>query len=304
VTGSLLHRTLHHQGRLRPVWRLVLFFFFFFALSITGAMVLSFLPGGSLELAPYVMLTAAALGSGWILLAKVEGRPLGALGFALHSDSLREAATGTGLGAVLIAAAVLLLWVTGTAHFLPDAGTGASYAAFLGWTFLFFGIAAAFEEALFRGYPFQLLVEWIGSWPATLFGAAAFSIAHASNPGIGVIAFGNIFLAGILLSIAYLKTRSLWFATGVHLGWNWSMSSVFDFPVSGLEFDTPLYTAASVGADWWTGGGFGPEAGAAGTIALLAGTAWLIRTRQVGESARMRALGPIVDRRPEPGETR
>jgi uncharacterized protein len=84
----------------------------------------------------------------------------------------------------------------------------------------------------------------------------------------------------------------------VHLGWNWAMQSLLGFPVSGLnEFDTPLYDVRELGPDGITGGPFGPEAGLAATLAILAGTVWMWRTRRLGESPAMRALRPLVDSR-------
>src|SRR5690606_35760065 len=111
-------------------------------------------------------------------------------------------------------------------------------------------------------------------------------------------AFVNIFLAGVMLALAYLRTRSLWFATALHAGWNWTMATLFAFPVSGLTMiDTPLYDAVERGTDWWTGGEFGPEAGVVGTLVLAAGIWVLLRGRAPRESEHMRRLGPIVDRR-------
>jgi uncharacterized protein len=227
----------------------------------------------------------------------VEDRPLAALGFGLHAHATRESLLGIAVGGALIAAAVVLLLATGAARFVADSGTALDYLRFLTWTLLFFAVAAAFEELIFRGYPFQVLVAWLGPWPAILIGSGLFSALHAQNPNITLVAFANIFLAGILLSIAYLRTLSLWFATGVHLGWNWSMASLFDFPVSGLGFETPLYSAVPVGAEWWTGGAFGPEAGFVGTIVLLAGTAWLMRSRSPGVAPGTRAARPLADDR-------
>ena len=239
----------------------------------------------------------AALVAGWIVLARLDGRPIGALGFAIGPTTLREIGGGFLVGGALITTAATLLLLTGTAFFITDDGTFLGYVVTLLQTLFFFCIAGAWEEVLFRGYPFQALVEGIGPVAATLIASAAFSALHARNPNIDTLAFLNIFLAGVLLSIAYLRTRSLWFATAVHVGWNWTMASLFDFPVSGLLFDTPLYSATASGAEWWTGGDFGPEAGLAGTAALLAGTAWMLRTRRLRESPAMQALGPIVDRR-------
>ncbi len=100
-----------------------------------------------------------------------------------------------------------------------------------------------------------------------------------------------------MLAWAYLRTRSLWFATGVHLGWNWTMATLFDLPVSGFVSDTPIYTAVVTGPALWTGGAFGPEAGLAGTVAIAGGTAWLYRTLRLAPSAAMAARRPLVDGR-------
>jgi uncharacterized protein len=44
---------------------------------------------------------------------------------------------------------------------------------------------------------------------------------------VAPLGLANIFLAGVMLAVAYLRTRSLWFATGVHLGWNWTMATLW-----------------------------------------------------------------------------
>jgi uncharacterized protein len=284
-----------------PGWRIALFAFLLVFFGTGGVLVLGLLPAATGQWGGIVALTVASLLASWVMLERVEGRSLGAMGLPLQPQAPRESLVGLGIGGVLIGAAVLLLLVSRSARFAPDSGTAGEYATFLAWTLLFFSIAAAFEEIVFRGYPFQVLVVWIGAWPAILLASLLFAALHGSNPNFNWIAFANIFLAGILLSLAYLRTRSLWFATGVHVGWNWSMASVFDFPVSGLGFETPLYTAVPVGDDWWTGGAFGPEAGLVGTIVLLGGSAWLLRTRAIGVSPHIEALRPIVDDRLHPG---
>lgn len=288
---------LAREGRLRPAWRMGAYFVLFFVLAIAAQIAASVLPRDPLGWVSWIGTTASALVAGWIVLSHLDGRPLGALGFPWSRDAVRGTGLGLLVGGGLLGAAALLIFLTGGARFTADAGSAGEYAAQLLVTFAFFGIAAAAEELLFRGYAFQALVEGVGVWPAVLISSAVFSWMHGQNPNITAVAFANIFLAGVLLALAYLKTRSLWFATGVHLGWNWVMATVLDFPVSGLTFDTPLYDAAEVGADWWTGGPFGPEAGFAGTLVLLAGIGWLLRTRRLGESEEMRAMEPLVDAR-------
>jgi membrane protease YdiL (CAAX protease family) len=239
----------------------------------------------------------ASVVAGWIMLAVVDRRPIGALGFAADPAAPRDSLVGFGLGGGGLAAAVGLLALAGSVRWVADAGTWPEYVAALGGALLFFLIPAAMEEAVFRGYAFQALVQGIGPWPAMVLASAGFSLAHRGNPNVDSLALANIFLAGIMLGVGYLRTRSLWFATGLHLAWNWAMSALFDFPVSGLVRDTPFYDVRETGADWWTGGAFGPEGGLAVTVAVVALTAWMLRTRRIGETERMRALRPLVDHR-------
>ncbi len=244
-----------------------------------------------------VMLIASIL-AGWVMLAAVDRRPIGALGFAADPAAGRDSAVGFAAGGAMLALAVLLLTVASMARWVADTGSGGEYVAALALSLAFFAVAAAAEEAAFRGYAFQALVQGIGAWPAILLTSGLFALLHAGNPSVTPVALANIFLAGVMLALAYLKTRSLWFATAVHLGWNWTMQSLLGFPVSGLnEFDTPLYDVRELGPDVLTGGAFGPEAGLAATLAIAAGAAWIWRTRHLGESPRMVAMRPLVDSR-------
>ena len=286
------------RRRLGVVWRILLWLVLLLLFYVAGQYAVSLLPGTPLGWAAYIALSAGGLMAGWAVLTGVDGRPPGALGFALSRAAISETFSGLGLGAVLIAVAVVLLLVTGSAAFAPDAGNPVGYLTSLTWTLLYFYLAAAYEEIWFRGYGFQALVEGVGAWPAAIASSALFSLLHAANPNFGFAAFANIFLAGLMLALAYLRTRSLWFVTALHAGWNWAMASLFAFPVSGLTIiDTPLYDAVESGSDWWTGGEFGPEAGVVGTLALLVGLWVLIRGPAPRESEHMRRLGPIVDRR-------
>jgi membrane protease YdiL (CAAX protease family) len=281
-----------------PVVRIAAFLALLFTFLIVGHYAASFLPREPLGWASWIVTAASALTAGWIVISHLDGRPLGALGFALVPRSGAEAGWGMLLGGALIAVATALLLLSGTAGFRPDAGGAAEYVGHLLVTLAFFWVAAAAEELLFRGYAFQALVEALGVWPTVIGTSVLFSWMHGGNPGVDAVAFVNIFLAGVMLALAYLRTRSLWFATAVHAGWNWTMASLLDFPVSGLTaFDTPMYDAVELGADWWTGGAFGPEAGLAGSIALLAGALWLMRTRRLAESEPLRAMRPLVDAR-------
>lgn len=277
------------------ILRIAVFLFLFFAFSIVGQIAVSVLPRESLSWGGHLVSMAAALAAGWIVLARMDRRSPGALGFYFGREAVADVLWGLLLGAALIAIVAALVIGSGGAVFVPDGGTLREYALTLIVTFAFFAVAAAWEELLFRGYAFQALAESAGPWPAILISSAIFAALHSGNPNIDLIALLNIGLAGVLLALAYLRTRSLWFATALHLSWNWTMSTLLDFPVSGLIYDTPLYSAVEAGPDWWTGGEFGFEAGVASTLVLTAGCAWLYRSSRLTESARIASLRPLVD---------
>jgi hypothetical protein len=64
--------------------------------------------------------------------------------------------------------------------------------------------------------------------------------------------------------------------------WNFAISSVFGFPVSGITTPATVIETAVSGPRLWTGGAFGPEGGLGAPVALLAGIAallwWVRRT--------------------------
>jgi uncharacterized protein len=294
----LAERVFSNEHRLRSGWRLLLFFVLFLAFFVVGQVALASLPGESIFWVAPGLLLVSALAAGWILIARLDGRPLGALGFPLHRAAPREFGVGFAAGCVLLLLVVVLLVISGSVTWRAEPGTAAGFFAMMLGSLLFFGVAAAWEEAFFRGYPFQVLVEGVGAWPAILLSSALFALAHGQNPEVTWLALANIYLASVLLALAYLKTRSLWFATALHLGWNWTMAFVLDLPVSGLTaFDTPGYSGVERGPEWWTGGAFGPEAGAAATLVLLAAVVWILRSTRIRPAREMRELRPIVDRR-------
>jgi hypothetical protein len=291
------HRILYGPYGLRAGWRIVGYVLLFWGAGRVLWALCATVGGRIAQLATFPVLLGAALLAGWGMLMLADRRRPGALGFALEPAAVRDSVAGLGIGGAMLGAAVALLAVASMARWVADDGTMPEYVAALATSLVFFAVAAAAEEVMFRGYAFQALVQGIGVWPAVLISSVLFAALHGGNPNVTWVALANIFLAGVMLAVAYLRTRSLWFATAVHLGWNWTMASLLDFPVSGLVRDMPLYTARETGPDWVTGGAFGPEAGIAASLTIVLGAVWMWRTRFLGESPRMRELRPLVDDR-------
>ena len=111
-----------------------------------------------------------------------------------------------------------------------------------------------FEELIFRGVIFYILIRKLGVLKAILISSIAFGIYHWFSFGI----IGNIpamiftfFLTGImglLYAYGYSKTFSLYIPSAIHLGWNFTQNFVFsDGPIgAGIlkpssEFRTDSY---------------------------------------------------------------
>jgi len=264
-------------------------------------MLLTVLVGaGATSLMPLGLLTGAAatlagaLVAGWTVLA-LDGRPPGALGFYLARASARESLAGLAVGVGVASTIIALIALAGALRWSPEPGTGADWLVGAGAAAAFLAVPAAAEEAVLRGYPLQALAEaWGPAW-ALWITAVAFGALHLGNPGVNALAAANVAGAGLLLGVVYLRTGSLWWATGVHLGWNWAQGYLADLPVSGLELmDAPFYEGVPAGPGWIGGGAFGPEGSVLTTLVLLAATALLWTRPWLRPSAAALASDPLA----------
>ena len=255
-------------GRLRLGWRLL---FFLVTVTLVWLIVGMLLPAG-IQFASVALLSGALVG-GWATLA-LDGRSPGALGFYASPVAGREAALGLGLGVAVAMVVVFAIAVFGGLRWVAQPGTGGAWLVGSASAMLFLALPAAAEEALLRGYPLQALAEAWGPSAALLIMSITFGAVHFGNPEVTGLGLVNIAAAGLLLGVVYLRTGSLWWATGVHLGWNWGHGYLADVPVSGLELlDAPFYDGVAQGPNWLGGRAFGPEGSALATVVVLAAAA-------------------------------
>lgn len=131
--------------------------------------------------------------------------------------------------------------------------------------------SAIFEEIMFRGVIFRITEEKLGSYFALLISALIFGAMHLANPNSSLLAGAGIAIqAGLLLGVAYMYTRNLWFPIAIHFAWNFTQSAIFGANVSGNAISKTLVTSKIEGAVWLTGGEFGPEGSLQATIFCLA----------------------------------
>lgn len=152
------------------------------------------------------------------------------------------------------------------------------------------------EELMFRGYPFQHLEKAIGALGAIAVFSVLYGLLHLLNPGAGRWGVVNTILIGILLSIAYLRTRSLWLPWGIHFGWNATLGSIFGLPVSGFRFFNVYARTTATGPWWVTGGSYGVEAGAVCAGAILLGIliVWQLPLGKLSQPVAVRAPRPAL----------
>ena len=138
-------------------------------------------------------------------------------------------------------------------------------------------VAALAEEVAFRGFAFRRLIDAVGPTAATIFLSLLFGIAHMLNPGSTWTSTIITTLAGLLLAIAWLRTRGLWLGWGFHFAWNASIAILFGLPISGITDFASIIQTRTFGHFWLTGGDYGPEGANLTAIVLLIGIAVLVR---------------------------
>ena len=129
--------------------------------------------------------------------------------------------------------------------------------------------AALNEELIFRGFPLQILIDGMGEWPGMIAMSVLFGAVHLNNPNASVLGTVNTVIAGVLLSLAYVRTRSLWTSYAIHVGWNVGLGFILGFALSGIDIAS-LWTTGVAGSDTILGGKYGPEGGLLATFIFAA----------------------------------
>jgi hypothetical protein len=270
-----MSRFTDEKGKLKPIWAFV----FSFLLSALAFFISGNIAHEAAEQHPFrvefifrplwaLLLLAIFI---WLLTVgdHIEEHRIAAQGLPRVKGWLKQFVLGIVLGCVLTSLAIVPIHFWGhfrsvnlmALHLLPNL-----CAVLLA---LFCGALA--EELMFRGYPFQHLEKAIGTVPAVLVFAVIYGVLHLLNPSSGLWSIANSVLIGVLLSVAYLRTRALWLPWGIHFGWNLSLGLLFGLPLSGFRSYNLLRYTEAYGPTWLTGGRYGVEASATGLGAILVG---------------------------------
>lgn len=217
---------------------------------------------------------AAALATG-IVLRVFERARLEDVGLAWWPAGQRNFLTGTAAG---LAAGLLAVGAPVLAGMAALERTGEPELAYATGKFLFvtlmLWLGAAGEELMFRGYAFQILARRFGPWWVIPPFAALFAAGHFDNPAANWAAVANTALWGVVLGLAYWRSRDLWLPIGLHFGWNWALP-LAGVNLSGFKMGLTGYTLEWKAGPWWSGGDYGIEAGLPTTLAAALLLVWL-----------------------------
>lgn len=199
---------------------------------------------------PMIIGSLAALWLCHVVLFKRAWNLTGVVSKGLFKDTM----IGALLGFVLISTGFLILWIGQGLEIVKVEFVSQLFFGFL----LLFIVQSAFEEIATRSFLIPTIERRFGVWFAIILSSILFSILHGSNPNITIIALANIFLAGFLLGMLFVRYRSVWPAIGLHAAWNFLQGSFYGFEVSGFDVYSWIDTKET-GIDWITGGEFGYE---------------------------------------------
>lgn len=136
------------------------------------------------------------------------------------------------------------------------------------WVLCPAGWCRAAEEVLIRGWALPVIGARYKPWVGLLVSSLIFSLLHGLNPGLSTIALVNLALFGVFAGLYAIREGSLWGICAIHSVWNW-VQGIFGFRLAEPKRAAALFEFDESGADWLTGGPFGPEGGLAVTIVLM-----------------------------------
>ena len=217
--------------------------------------------------------TAAMIGVVLLFCKRIQKRRMRTLGF-VKKNAGKEYLKGLLFGFVLFSAATLICVLTGTLTFN---GISENFAVGL-LVLLVVGylIQGMNEEVLMRGYFLVSFGRRHSVWAAVIVNSLLFAAIHLSNKGIAPLAFVNLTLFGMLVSVYFVKSGNIWGAGACHSMWNLTQGCIYGISVSGTHNPSSLFSSvASSGGELINGGAFGLEGGLAVTIVLVLGILFL-----------------------------
>lgn len=245
------------NGKLRSGWRITIILAVFIATMV------------ALSWANYIIIALCDLTAILVAIRLLDKKTPADIGFTNFFSGAGHFFTGLLAGAVSISIVFAVLLLSGSVYTTDSLSRPVITTSLLTGLLMFIG-TGFLEEAFSRGYCITVLKETCSVPAAILISSVLFALLHITNLNVSVTALVNILLVGILLSLMFIRTGSLWMPIGYHITWNYFQGNIFGFAVSGND-QAGIYTTKPHINDILNGGGFGPEGGLVVTAIIAAG---------------------------------
>lgn len=229
----------------------------------------------------YIVMSVVAL----FYWKRIEKKPLSEMGLTKHFGNYFIGAVA---GIFLLALSVLVIVLTGSIEY-----HGVFEQIDVLMILLLFGgfiVQGATEEILCRGIMLHTLKEKTSVWIAIAVSTVLFIIPHWSSLFDGVMVYGvigvaNLVLISVIFSLLTIRFQSIWAACGLHSFWNAILYSILGLNLSGKdETVTAVFDMQSVGKNILNGGEYGIEASIITTVVLAFAAALLWYGKRKGET--------------------
>src|SRR5436190_1085550 len=121
-------------------------------------------------------------------------------------------------------------------------------------------VAGFVAEILILGVIFRLIEEELGTIIALVILTLLFAVMHMNVKGANFLSVSSTAIqSGLLLSAAYVFSRSLWLPIFFHFAWDFAEPGVFGAINPGISIDQSLLTSKVDGPLILTGGQLGPQ---------------------------------------------
>ncbi len=258
------------DGKLRPLWRALVFFsvgtwivaplldrvsaLFARAFHLSSGLTAANIAVSELELFAGTLICTG-------MFALYERRRVDSYGLPIHLALGARTWEGAVAGVVMAAAVAIGMYVLGGMQIRGFATTGSALAlSALAWLAANICIGVA-EEFWYRSYVLQTLWKSLGFWPASIIIAVNFTADHYFfKTGENIWDVITLVSLSLLMCYTVLRTGTLWFAVGFHVAFDYMQLFVIGTP-NGAE--TPVGRLLDVrfdGPAWLTGGALGTEA--------------------------------------------
>ena len=258
------------DGKLRPLWRAVLFFVLAywllpFALDPVATLVADRfgiredLSAGSIALNEIENLIVALIATA--IFARYERRRIDSYGLPVKHALGSRTWDGVAMGIVMAGGVALGMYLLGgmQVHGLATHGAALLVAA-LAWLGANICVGLA-EELWFRAYWLQTLWKSIGFWPASIVIALFFAADHYFfKAGENLWDVITLVSLSLLMCYSVLRSGTLWFAVGFHVAFDYMQLFVIGSPNGNRVPQGRFLDVSFNGPDWLTGGVLGTEA--------------------------------------------